>query len=145
MLFVARASPSLYLFVASMFTRAGATLGRVAATRAAAQTSVVARRAAVPVTRRAALSTEAAAADAGAASKGSIWDKLPRDPNYEGFMGVAKYYFPTNDKVRAVVECPACVCIPSSLLSHQPPLCPLAHVFVFHYRLLWSCFFWGIV
>jgi len=103
-----------------MFTRAGATLGRVAATRAAAQTSVVARRAAVPVTRRAALSTEAAAADAGAASKGSIWDKLPRDPNYEGFMGVAKYYFPTNDKVRAVVECPACVCIPSSLLSHQP-------------------------
>ena len=55
------------------------------------------RKAAVPRVQ-ARLMSDAAAGEGTAAQPKSFFDKLPRDPNYEGFTGVVRYYLPTNDK-----------------------------------------------
>lgn len=88
-----------------MFSRVGSIAARAgvgAVTRSVATRPgvVVARRSAVMrVGARRAMSDAAAGGDAAAANKGKgFMANLPRDPNYEGFEGVVRYYLPTNDK-----------------------------------------------
>lgn len=88
-----------------MFSRVGMMAARAAvpaAARAGAVVPRVAVRAAPRVPRVAArrAMSDAAAGDSAAAGgkpKGFMAN-LPRDPNYEGFEGVVRYYLPTNDK-----------------------------------------------
>ena len=80
-----------------MFSRVGSSVARTAVRRAAPVAAPV-RKAAVPRVQ-ARFMSDAAAGEGSAAQPKSFFDKLPRDPNYEGFTGVVRYYLPTNDKV----------------------------------------------
>ena len=53
------------------------------------------------------MSADAAAGEEAAAGKKGFFANLPRDPNYEGFEGVVRYYLPTNDKVCVAGRCRA--------------------------------------
>lgn len=47
-----------------------------------------------------ALATSTSAEAAAPTKKGgSFFDNLPRNPDYEGYEAVVRYYLPTNDKV----------------------------------------------
>lgn len=53
---------------------------------------------AVPRVRTANIAQRFHSAEAAPAKEGGFMANLPRNPNYEGFEGVIRYYLPTNDK-----------------------------------------------